>query len=821
MIKIFKKDPLKDFYPILQQVNEFEKELEKKSDEEIKEEYLKIKEKVKNGDDKEKYLSRVFALVREASKRTLGQRHYDVQILGGIALAKGKIAQMLTGEGKTLTATLAAAFHALEGKGVHIVTVNDYLAKRDTVWMGQIYNFLGLSVGCIVENESYLYDPSFINENLEKKRDELSSFLVFYEYLRPATRRESYSADILYGTNHEFCFDFLRDHLSFDKFNVVQVNFDLDSRSFYFAIIDEIDSILIDEARTPLIISSYSSLPSEFYIKFDKIAKNLEKDKDFEIDEKRKTVSLNESGIEKIVKFLGYNPYQVNDLTAINHIIEALRANYLFFKDKDYIVKNNQVFIVDPFTGRILQNRRWSGGLHQAIEAKEGVPINPENKTIASITFQNFFKKYKILAGMTGTAIQSAEEFEKIYGLEVVEIPPNKPCIRKDLPDLIFATKEAKWKAVVKKIKELYEKGQPVLVGTISIENNEYLSSLLKKEGIPHQVLNAKNHEEEGKIIAQAGKFKTVTIATNMAGRGVDIVLGGNPPDPEDREKVIKAGGLFVLGTERHEARRIDDQLRGRSGRQGDPGESQFFVSLEDDLIRIFGGEKVKEIMKKLNFPEDQPIENKMVTKIIEEAQKKVEGFNFDIRKSLLDYDDVISRQRESIYKLREDILFEKIDPIDFLKKAFSEFYEENKDDKNILEFVFEIKENLENVNLESIFESKIEKIKEFFEEEDKNFKDALRVAILKYLDELWAEHLNYLEGLRETIYLRSYGQKDPLVEFKKEATLAFSSFKQFLNFNLLYFIIRVKTEKTYPKVGRNDPCPCGSGLKYKKCHGR
>jgi preprotein translocase subunit SecA len=821
MIKIFKKDPLKDFYPILQQVNEFEKELEKKSDEEIKEEYLKIKEKVKNGEDKEKYLSRVFALVREASKRTLGQRHYDVQILGGIALSKGKIAQMLTGEGKTLTATLAAAFHALEGKGVHIVTVNDYLAKRDTVWMGQIYNFLGLSVGCIVENESYLYDPSFINENLEKKRDELSSFLVFYEYLRPATRRESYSADILYGTNHEFCFDFLRDHLSFDKFNVVQVNFDLDSRSFYFAIIDEIDSILIDEARTPLIISSYSSLPSEFYIKFDKIAKNLEKDKDFEIDEKRKTVSLNESGIEKIVKFLGYNPYQVNDLTAINHIIEALRANYLFFKDKDYIVKNNQVFIVDPFTGRILQNRRWSGGLHQAIEAKEGVPINPENKTIASITFQNFFKKYKILAGMTGTAIQSAEEFEKIYGLEVVEIPPNKPCIRKDLPDLIFATKEAKWKAVVKKIKELYEKGQPVLVGTISIENNEYLSSLLKKEGIPHQVLNAKNHEQEGKIIAQAGKFKTVTIATNMAGRGVDIVLGGNPPDPEDREKVIKAGGLFVLGTERHEARRIDDQLRGRSGRQGDPGESQFFVSLEDDLIRIFGGEKVKEIMKKLNFPEDQPIENKMVTKIIEEAQKKVEGFNFDIRKSLLDYDDVISRQRESIYKLREDILFEKIDPIDFLKKAFSEFYEENKDDKNILGFVFEIKENLENVNLESIFESKIEKIKEFFEEEDKNFKDALRVAILKYLDELWAEHLNYLEGLRETIYLRSYGQKDPLVEFKKEATLAFSSFKQFLNFNLLYFIMRVKTEKTYPKVGRNDPCPCGSGLKYKKCHGR
>jgi len=821
MIKIFKKDPLKDFYPILQQVNEFEKELEKKSDEEIKEEYLKIKEKVKNGDDKEKYLSRVFALVREASKRTLGQRHYDVQILGGIALSKGKIAQMLTGEGKTLTATLAAAFHALEGKGVHIVTVNDYLAKRDTVWMGQIYNFLGLSVGCIVENESYLYDPSFINENLEKKRDELSSFLVFYEYLRPATRRESYSADILYGTNHEFCFDFLRDHLSFDKFNVVQVNFDLDSRSFYFAIIDEIDSILIDEARTPLIISSYSSLPSEFYIKFDKIAKNLEKDKDFEIDEKRKTISLNEGGIEKIVKFLGYNPYQVNDLTAINHIIEALRANYLFFKDKDYIVKNNQVFIVDPFTGRILQNRRWSGGLHQAIEAKEGVPINPENKTIASITFQNFFKKYKILAGMTGTAIQSAEEFEKIYGLEVVEIPPNKPCIRKDLPDLIFATKEAKWKAVVKKIKELYEKGQPVLVGTISIENNEYLSSLLKKEGIPHQVLNAKNHEQEGKIIAQAGKFKTVTIATNMAGRGVDIVLGGNPPDPEDREKVIKAGGLFVLGTERHEARRIDDQLRGRSGRQGDPGESQFFVSLEDDLIRIFGGEKVKEIMKKLNFPEDQPIENKMVTKIIEEAQKKVEGFNFDIRKSLLDYDDVISRQRESIYKLREDILFEKIDPIDFLKKAFSEFYEENKDDKNILEFVFEIKENLENVNLEIIFESKIKKIKEFFEEEDKNFKDALRVAILKYLDELWAEHLNYLEGLRETIYLRSYGQKDPLVEFKKEATLAFSSFKQFLNFNLLYFIMRVKTEKTYPKVGRNDPCPCGSGLKYKKCHGR
>jgi len=816
MINILKKNILKDWEKILKEINSLEKEIEKKSDEEIREEYLKIREKVKNGERKENYLSRVFALVREASKRTLGQRHYDVQILGGIALAKGKIAQMLTGEGKTLTATLAAAFHALENRGVHIITVNDYLAKRDTVWMGQIYNFIGLSVGCIIENESYLYDPAFKSEKLEERRDQLGSFLIFYEYLKPVSRREAYNADILYGTNHEFCFDYLRDHLSFDKFNVVQVNFDLENRNFYYAILDEIDSILIDEARTPLIISGYLSLPSEFYLKFDKLAKILEKDKDFEVDEKRRTVTINESGIEKIINFLGYNPYQVNDIGAINHLIEALRANYLFFKDKDYIVKDNQVLIIDPFTGRILQNRRWSGGLHQAIEAKEKVPINPENRTIASITFQNFFKKYQILAGMTGTAIQSAEEFEKIYGLEVVEIPPNKSCIRKDLPDVVFLTKEGKWKAVVKKIKELYEKGQPVLVGTISIENNEYLSSLLKKEGIPHQVLNAKNHEEEGKIIAQAGKFKTVTVATNMAGRGVDIILGGNPPDPEDREKVIRVGGLFVLGTERHESRRIDDQLRGRSGRQGDPGESQFFISLEDDLIRIFGGDKIKSLVNKFNFPEDQPIENKMITKMIEEAQKRVEGFNFDIRKNLLDYDDVISKQREIIYKLREDVLFEKINCFDFLKKAFEEFYKENEKNIEILEFVFGVKDNFSN-----IFEEKMKKIEEFFSQEEKNFEEALRVTILKYLDELWSEHLNYLEGLRETIYLRGYGQKDPLIEFKKEANMAFSSFKQFLNFNLLYFLMRIKTEKEYPKVGRNEPCPCGSGLKYKKCHGK
>ena len=815
MFSIFKNE-LQKWQPLLNEINNLEKEFEKKSDEEIKNIYQDIRQRVKNGENKEKFLTSVFALVREAAKRTLGQRHYDVQILGGIALAKGMIAQMATGEGKTLTATLAASFHALENRGVHIVTVNDYLAKRDTVWMGQIYDFLGLTVGCLVENNTFLYDPNFQNTSqTEEKRDTQGSFLVFYEYLRPVTRQEGYKADIVYGTNHEFCFDYLKDHLVTSKFDFVQVSFDLEKRKFYYAIIDEIDNILIDEARTPLIISTFSSLPSDLYYNFDLIAKNLKPDVDFELDEKRRTVALNEEGIEKVIKFLGYNPFEVNDLSAINHLIEALRANWLFFKDRDYIVKDNKVLIVDPFTGRILMNRQWSGGLHQAIEAKEKVPITPENKTIASITLQNFFKKYEILAGMTGTAASSAEEFDKIYNLKVVEIPTNKPCQRKDWPDVIFVSRQAKWKAIVQKIKELYQKGQPVLVGTSSIENNEYLSKLLKEENIPHQVLNAKNHEEEGKIIAQAGKYKMVTVATNMAGRGVDIILGGNPPDSEEREKVVKLGGLFVLGTERHEARRIDDQLRGRAGRQGDPGESQFYVSLEDDLIKIFAGERVKELIEKFKLPEDEPVENKLVTKIIEEAQRKVEGFNFDIRKNLLEYDEVINIQRETIYKLREDILFEKIDPLEFINKNFEEFLNKN-NDPTTLSYIFGSTENIKQ-----LFQEKITKIQEFFASEEKNFSESLRIVILRFLDELWSEHLSFLEGLRETIYLRGYGQKDPLIEFRKEATKAFSTFKDNLIFNLLYFLMKVKTEKEYPKVGRNDPCPCGSGLKYKKCHGR
>jgi len=818
MIGIFRKDRIKEFQKLVNEINNLEKEFEKKSQEELRDILNTFKEKIKENENHDKILVQVFAAVREAAKRTIGQRHFDVQLLGGIALAKGMIAQMLTGEGKTITATLSSSFRALFKKGVHIVTVNEYLAKRDTIWMGQIYDYLGFSVGCVTESGSFIYDKNYSETKieLEQKIPQQGSFLVFYEYLRPVTKREAYSADIVYATNHELCFDYLRDHLTLSKFEFNQVTFDLEKRKFYYAIIDEIDSILIDEARTPLIISSIASLPSDFYIKFDEIVKKLEKDVDFEIDEKRKTVLLKDQGVEKVTKLLGYNPYEINDLASINHLTEALRANWLFFKDKDYIVKDGKVLIVDPFTGRILPNRQWSGGLHQAIEAKERVPITPETRTIASLTLQNFFKKYQILAGMTGTAISSAEEFEKIYGLEVVEIPPNKPCIREDLPDVVFVTQEAKWKAIVEKIKELYHKGQPVLVGTVSVENNEYLSSLLKKEGIPHQVLNAKNHEEEGKIIAQAGKFKAVTVATNMAGRGVDIILGGNPPDPEERKKVLELGGLFVLGTERHEARRIDDQLRGRSGRQGDPGKSQFYISLEDDLIKIFGGEKIKNLIEKLNLPKDQPIENKLVTKAIEEAQRKVEGFNFDIRKNLLEYDEVINLQRESVYKLRDDILFEYIDPVDFLHDCFERFYEKNKEIKENLEYVFQTSENVK-----SVFEEKIKKIEDFFNNENKDFKDSLRVAILRFIDELWAEHLNFLEGLRETIYLRGYAQKDPLIEFRKEATAAFNFFKDNLSFNLLYFIMRIKTEKEYPKVGRNDPCPCGSGLKYKKCHGK
>ncbi|MBL7150201.1 MAG: preprotein translocase subunit SecA, partial [Candidatus Pacebacteria bacterium] len=611
---------LKKLQPLVEKINKLEPEFENFSNEKLKEKTLEFKERLKAGSREgclDDILPEAFALVREGSKRTLGQRHFDVQLIGGIVLHQGKIAEMKTGEGKTLAATLPVYLNGLEEKGVHIVTVNDYLARRDTVWMGQIYHALGLSVGCLNHEQSFLYDPDYkkLPEEKEKMRDELGGFYVVEDFLRPCSRKEAYFADITYGTNNEFGFDYLRNNMVYDLKDQGQ-------RGFHYAIIDEVDSILIDEARTPLIISAPDMESSKWYQEFAKIIPKLNSEADYEIDEKMKTVTLTEGGINKIEKILGLeNIYEDKGIKYLHHLEQALKAEAMFKRDRDYVVKDGQVVIVDEFTGRLMPGRRWSGGLHQAIEAKEGVQVQPESLTLATITFQNYFRLYKKLAGMTGTAVTSAEEFDKVYRLEVIVVPTNKPLIRKSLSDSIYKTEIGKFKAVIQKIKEQNLRGQPVLVGTTSIEKNEYLGKLLDREGIPHQILNAKHDEREGEIIAQAGRLGAVTVATNMAGRGVDIILGGNPPNSGEAKKVKELGGLHVIGTERHEARRIDNQLRGRSGRQGDSGSSQFFVSLEDDLLRIFGGDRIKSLMGYLKIPEDQPIEANLISGVIEQAQ--------------------------------------------------------------------------------------------------------------------------------------------------------------------------------------------------------
>jgi len=806
--KFFKFDYLKDWWKIVEEINGLENKFEKIQD--LKSAFNDLKERYLKGESLDDLLKEAFALVREASKRTLGQRHFDVQLLGGIGLHKGMVVEMMTGEGKTLTATLAAALNAIEGKGVHIVTVNDYLAQRDTVWMGKIYDALGLKVGCLIHEKSFQYVPEKEIQHQLSLEESLSSFKVFHEHLKEISRKEAYGLDIIYGTNHEFGFDYLRDNLVYRPEDIVQ-------RELNYAIIDEVDSILIDEARTPLIIGSYELEDFRAYYLFDEIVKKLKANEDFVIDEKRKNAYLKEEGIRKIEEILGYNPYELGDVRTIHHIELALRANYCFFKDRDYVVKNNEVIIVDEFTGRLMFGRRWSGGLHQAIEAKEKVPIRPEMRTTATITIQNFFRKYKKLSGMTGTAYTSREEFLKVYGLEVVVIPPNKPCIRKDHYDLVYLKEEAKWRAIVNKVKELYQQKRPVLIGTISIEKNELLSKMLSEENIHHQVLNAKNHEREAEIIAQAGKLGSVTVATNMAGRGVDIILGGNPPDEEERKKVIELGGLFVIGTERHESRRIDNQLRGRAGRQGDPGETQFFLSLEDDIIRIFGGEKVKRLIEKFNFKEDEPIQHKVIHKVIEEAQKKVEGFNFDIRKHLLEYDDVINAQREKIYSERRKILLEEIDPLEFVKKSI-EHLEAHTEGESFLKRIFGEKRPLDFIN--EHFNQLKENLKlNGSSDPEKDLKNIIKIIILRLYDFLWIEHLHYLEELKQSVSYRAYGQREPLVEYKEEASKAFENFHYLLEINLIQEILKFEIKK--PEVGRNDPCPCGSGKKYKKCHGQ
>lgn len=747
MLFNFSKNPSQGYLSskrkTLDRINQLEKEIENLKSEEFPEKINQLRLKVKEKQDLDKILEEVFALTREASKRTLKQRHYDVQILGGIALHEGKVIEMKTGEGKTLAATLPVTLNALLNKGVHIITVNDYLAKRDAVWMGQIYNYLGLSVACITQEGAFLYDPNYKlsqeeKDQLDQKRDELGSFKVVKEFLRPINRKESYLADILYGTNSEFGFDYLRDNLVYDLEEKVQ-------RGHYFAIIDEVDSVLIDEARTPLIISSPDEEAGKLYQEFSRIASRLEKGEDFILDEKEKAVTLTEEGLNKLEKIFGFNIFNEKGVLYVHHLENALKARYLFLKDRDYIVKDGRVIIVDEFTGRLLPDRRYSGGLHQAIEAKERVAVKEESRTVATITLQNYFRMYEKISGMTGTAWTSQEEFKKVYNLEVVVIPTNKPMIRKDLPDRIYKNSESKLKAVVKEVKTRYEKGQPVLVGTPSVEKNEILSQYLKKANVPHNVLNAKNHEREGEIIAQAGKLKAVTVATNMAGRGVDIILGGNPPDEEERKKIIELGGLHIIGTERHEARRIDNQLRGRAGRQGDPGSSQFFLSLEDDLVRIFAPKYLFNLIEKLGWPEDEPIEHKMVSKAIEMAQTKIENYYFDARKHVLEYDNVINKQRLAFYRQRDNILSlaEEKKMIDFIKEVF--------------------KRNNEKLNEESLEK----RIKELQEEK---INDIFKVMALQILDLLWVNHLERMESLRDSTALRAYGGKDPLVEYKKES---------------------------------------------------
>jgi len=825
---------IKPFWPIVAEINALEEGIKALSDADLRAKTTELKKKIllvtEGGEGKtlEDILPEAYAVVREASRRTLGERHFDVQLIGGIILNKGGIAEMRTGEGKTLVATLPAYLNALSGHGVHIVTVNDYLSRRDAVWMGQVYDFLGLSVGIINHESSFLYDIKHISDkNLEEKedkeRDELGSFKVVYDFLKPCTRREAYAADITYGTNNEFGFDYLRDNIEYSER-------DLRQREYNFAVVDEVDSILIDEARTPLIISAPTAESGDLYVKFADIVKPFKKDEDFTVDEKLKAIQLTDAGISKAEKALGLeNIYTDAGIKYVHHLETATRAKALFEKDTDYVVKDDEIIIVDEFTGRLQPGRRWSEGLHQAIEAKEGVKIQKESRTFASITFQNYFRLYKKLSGMTGTALTSEEEFYKVYHTETFSIPTNKDIKRVDKNDLIFQTENGKFIAVARHVKELQKKGQPVLIGTVSIEKNEILSAYLSKEGVKHNVLNAKNHEKEGEIVAQAGHMGGVTVATNMAGRGVDIKLGGIPYDKEKAEEVKALGGLCVIGTERHDARRIDNQLRGRAGRQGDPGETQFYVSLEDSLMRIFASDTIKKLMGRFGLAEDQAIENSLITKSLETAQTKIEGFNFDSRKHVLEYDDVLNYQRKLVYERRRAVLLG-----------------DNQTVRAKLDEVISFDENM--------VKTVEEKIKLMGEDE---FYRIAKILLLQSIDMFWVDHLEIMDYTRSSVNLRAYGQRDPLVEYKKEGLRLFREMNEAVNDQILKILPNIGagayareeaqlkdtqkhmvlagggTEdkegnkqntvvltKKEDKVGRNDLCPCGSGKKYKKCHG-
>lgn len=813
---------LKLIEPIVAKVNSLESRYESLSDTELTEQTALLKRKLADGKTLDDILPEAFALVRESSKRTLGLRHYDVQLIGGAILHSGKITEMRTGEGKTLVGTLPAYLNALHEKGVHIITVNDYLARRDAVWMGQIYVALGLSVGVINQGESYLYDAE--HQEADEERDEEGSYKVVYEFLRPCTRKEAYAADVTYGTNNEFGFDYLRDNIEFDADNLRQ-------REHAFAIIDEVDSILIDEARTPLIISAPAQDSENLYEVFSRVAARLKPEEHYVVDEKLKSATLTDAGVEEAQKMLGIdNIYTDKGIKYVHHLETAVRAKALYTKDKEYVVRDGDVVIVDEFTGRLQPGRRWSDGLHQAVEAKEGVAIQKESRTYASITFQNYFRMYEKLAGMTGTALTSQEEFYSVYKLDVIPVPTHKAIQRLDHNDLIFQTEKGKYTAIIRKVKELHEKGQPVLIGTASIEKNEELSAELIKADVPHEMLNAKNHEREGEIIAGAGKKGMVTLATNMAGRGVDIKLGGINATKEEEQAVLALGGLFVLGTERHEARRIDNQLRGRSGRQGDPGETQFFVSMEDTLMRVFAADTVKNMMGRLGISEDQPIENSMITRSLESAQKKIEGFHFDSRKHVLAYDDVLNQQRHIIYEKRRRLLCGSDEDV-------QELLEE------VIAFTPDVEDNIA-------------------EKENEFGKDAwmklLRRLMLQVYDMLWVEHLEVMQYARSSVGLRAYGQQDPLIEYRKEGTRLFREMEETVLMRIAEIIPNVKPEavakeeeamrkaklaaqrsggaanagegvrqngtvvRSEPKIGRNDIVKITDGnetkeLKYKK----
>ena len=810
---------IKSLKPIIEKINSLETDFEKLSDAELKAKSAEFRERLTPGEPLDDILPEAFAAVREAARRTLSQRHFDVQLMGGIVLHRGKIAEMKTGEGKTLVATLPAYLNALEGKGVHIISVNDYLVRRDTAWMGQIYDALGLSVGCINHDASFLYDSSHVSKTEDKERDNEGGFKVVHEFLRPVSRKEAYNADITYGTNNEYGFDYLRDNMAYGPEQMSQ-------REHHFAVVDEVDSILIDEARTPLIISAPDEDSGKLYETFSKIVPRLSEGDDYTVDEKLKAVSITESGIEKVEKILGIsNIYEEGGVRHVHHLEQALKAQVLFKRDKDYVVKDGEVMIVDEFTGRLMPGRRWSEGLHQAVEAKEGVKIQKESRTLATFTFQNYFRMYGKLSGMTGTARTSAEEFHKVYNLDVVSVPTNKPMARKDTPDRIYKTEAGKFKAIAREIKERHQNGQPVLVGTVSIERNELLSAMLNREGVPHNVLNAKNHEREAEIISQAGRPGAVTVATNMAGRGVDIILGGNPPESDSQSKSREAGGLHVMGTERHEARRIDDQLRGRAGRQGDPGSSNFYVSMEDELVRVFGGDRLKNLMDRLGVGEDDVIENRFVSSAIEQAQSKIEGHNFDIRKYVLEYDDVMNKHRDAVYRVRKEILFA----------------DNNK--TLILDWISSHVENAEE---------------QYDKKEQETGPDMMRqlekFVLLRVIDQLWLDHIESMEHLRDAVRLRAYGQRDPLIEYKIEAQGMFKVLMETMKAQVANLIFKAELtrrperpkniQESRPdvsgesghkhhevinepahrdgemKVGRNDLCPCGSGKKFKKCHG-